>query len=55
MNGWNAEEFLQGKMKTYSLMVDGKEKQKISQDELKNMTNAWLNEMIKERKIKLIK
>jgi len=40
VNGWNAEEFLQGKMKTYSLMVDGKEKQKISQDELKNMLSS---------------
>ena len=29
VNGWNAEEFIQGKMKTYSLMVDGKEKQRL--------------------------
>tara|TARA_B100001250_G_scaffold365975_1_gene347034 strand:+ start:1110 stop:3626 length:2517 start_codon:yes stop_codon:yes gene_type:complete len=35
--GWNAEEFIKGTPKTYTLMVEGKEKGKYSQDELKTM------------------
>ena len=35
--GWDAEEFMKGTHKTYSFVVDGKEKQKLNQDELKKM------------------
>ena len=35
--GWNAEEFVKGISKTYTLMVNGKEKGKYNQDELKQM------------------
>ena len=37
LTGWNAEEFLKGTPKTYTLTVDGKEKGKYNQDELKEM------------------
>ena len=37
LEGWDAEEFVKGVNKTYSLMVDGKEKGKYDQTELKNM------------------
>ena len=40
VNGWDAKEFFQGTMKTYSLMVNGKEKQKITQDELATMLES---------------
>ena len=35
--GWNAKEFIKGVTKTYTLEVDGREKGKYSQDELKEM------------------
>jgi len=35
--GWNAEEFIKGTPKTYTLMVGDKEKGKYNQDELKQM------------------
>ena len=35
--GWDAEEFIKGTTKTYTLVVDDKEKGKYNQDELKNM------------------
>ncbi len=35
--GWNAEEFIKGTPKTYTLMVGDKEKGKYNQDELKRM------------------
>ena len=37
LEGWNAEEFVRGVNKTYTLMVNGKEKGKYNQDELKKM------------------
>ena len=37
LEGWNAQEFIKGVNKTYTLMVDGKEKGKYNQDELKKM------------------
>jgi len=37
LEGWKAEEFVKGVNKTYTLMVDGKEKGKYDQDELKKM------------------
>jgi len=37
LTGWNAEEFVKGTPKTYTLTVDGKEKGKYSQDDLKNL------------------
>ena len=37
LEGWNAEEFIKGTTKTYTLMVNGKEKGKYNQDELKDM------------------
>jgi len=39
LEGWNAEEFVKGVNKTYTLMVDGKEKGRYNQDELKQMFN----------------
>ena len=35
--GWNAEEYIKGVPKTYTLEVEGKEKGKYNQDELKHM------------------
>ena len=35
--GWNSEEFIKGTPKTYTLVVEGKEKGKYNQDELKEM------------------
>ena len=37
LEGWNAGEFVKGVNKTYTLMVNGKEKGKYNQDELKKM------------------
>jgi len=37
LEGWNAEEFVKGVNKTYTLMVNGKEKGKYDQNELKKM------------------
>jgi len=37
LEGWNAEEFVRGVNKTYTLMDGGKEKGKYNQDELKKM------------------
>jgi len=37
LDGWNAEEFVKGVNKTYTLMVGDKEKGKYNQDELKKM------------------
>jgi DNA polymerase elongation subunit (family B) len=37
LEGWNAEEFVKGVNKTYTLMVGDKEKGKYNQDELKKM------------------
>ena len=37
LEGWDAEEFVKGVNKTYTLMVDGREKGRYSQEELKQM------------------